>query len=83
MSKKDIIFRKIVPLRGPSVWTYYPVLEAWVDIGELEDYPSDKIPGYPERLATMLPSLIEHRCSYEERGGFLKRLEEVPGRRTS
>ncbi len=76
MSKKDIIFRKIVPLRGPSVWTYYPVLEAWVDIGELEDYPSDRIPGYPQRLATLLPSLIEHRCSYEERGGFLKRLEE-------
>ena len=24
----------------------------------------------------MLPSLIEHRCSYEERGGFLRRVEE-------
>jgi cyanophycin synthetase len=24
----------------------------------------------------MVPSLIEHRCSYEERGGFLKRVEE-------
>ncbi len=76
MSQKDIVFRKIVPLRGPNVWTYYPVLEAWVDIGELEDFPSDRIPGYPQRLQAMLPSLIEHRCSYEERGGFLKRLEE-------
>ncbi len=76
MSQKDIIFRKIVPLRGPNVWTYRPVLEAWVDIGELEDFPSNKIPGYPERLKAMLPSLIEHRCSYEERGGFCKRLDE-------
>jgi len=76
MSQKDIIFRKIVPLRGPNVWTYRPVLEAWVDIGELEDFPSNRIPGYYERLKAMLPSLIEHRCSYEERGGFLRRVEE-------
>ncbi|MBW7901511.1 MAG: cyanophycin synthetase [Rhodocyclaceae bacterium] len=76
MSKKDILFRKIVPLRGPNVWTYRPVLEAWVDIGELENFPSNKIPGYPERLKAMLPSLVEHRCSYEERGGFLRRLDE-------
>ena len=76
MTHKDIIFRKIVPLRGPNIWTYRPVLEAWVDIGELEDFPSNKIPGYYERLSAMLPSLIEHRCSYEERGGFLRRVEE-------
>ena len=76
MTKKEIIFRKIVPLRGPNIWTYRPVLEAWVDIGELEDFPSNKIPGYYERLKAMLPSLIEHRCSYEERGGFLRRVEE-------
>ncbi|MDQ5945988.1 MAG: cyanophycin synthetase, partial [Pseudomonadota bacterium] len=76
MTKKDIVFRKIVPLRGPNIWTYRPVLEAWVDIGELEDFPSNKIPGYYERLSAMLPSLIEHRCSYEERGGFLRRVEE-------
>ena len=76
MTHKDIVFRKIVPLRGPNIWTYRPVLEAWVDIGELEDFPSNKIPGYYERLSAMLPSLIEHRCSYEERGGFLRRVEE-------
>ena len=47
-----------------------------MDIGELEEYPSDKIPGFYERLVSKLPSLVEHRCSYEERGGFLKRVEE-------
>ncbi len=76
MNKKDIVFRKIVPLRGPNIWTYRPVLEAWVDIGELEDFPSNKIPGFYERLSAWLPSLIEHRCSYGERGGFLRRVEE-------
>ena len=58
------------------MWTYRPVLEAWVDIGDLEDCPSNTIPGFNERLCAWLPSLVEHRCSYGERGGFIKRLEE-------
>lgn len=75
-SVKDIKFLEIKHLNGPNIWTYYPALEATVDIGELEDYPSDKIPGFYERLSQWLPSLIEHRCSYEERGGFLRRVQE-------
>ncbi|MCE2899243.1 MAG: cyanophycin synthetase, partial [Betaproteobacteria bacterium] len=51
-------------------------MEMVVDIGDLEDWPSDRIPGYPERLETWLPGLVEHRCSYGERGGFLRRLQE-------
>jgi cyanophycin synthetase len=73
---KTIEFLKIVHLRGPNMWTYRPVLEAWIDIGELEDCPSNTIPGFYERLSSWLPSLIEHRCSYEERGGFLRRVQE-------
>ena len=69
-------FLDVVSLRGPNVWTYRPVLEAWVDIGALEDSPSNTIPGFYERLSAWLPSLIEHRCSYEERGGFLRRVKE-------
>jgi cyanophycin synthetase len=42
----------------------------------LEDYPSNLIPGFYERLVQALPSLVEHRCSYGETGGFLKRVEE-------
>ncbi|MEN9477696.1 MAG: hypothetical protein RLZZ300_1837, partial [Pseudomonadota bacterium] len=66
----------IKSIRGPNMWTYVPVLEAWVDIGDLEDFPSDKIPGLYERLAAWLPGLIEHRCNYDVRGGFLQRLKE-------
>ncbi len=73
---KSIEFLKFVHLRGPNMWTYRPVLEAWVDIGELEDFPSNTLPGFNERLIAWLPSLKEHRCSYGEEGGFLKRLEE-------
>ncbi|MFK0376353.1 cyanophycin synthetase [Pandoraea sp. NPDC090278] len=76
MKKKDIEIFDVLSLRGPNMWTYRPVLEAWVDIGELEEFPSNKIPGFPERLSEWLPTLIEHRCSIGERGGFLQRLRE-------
>lgn len=62
-------------LRGPSVWTYRPVLEVWLDLGELEDFPSNTIDGLNERLTTWLPDLIEHTCGIGERGGFIQRLE--------
>jgi cyanophycin synthetase len=73
---KSIEFLKIVHLRGPNMWTYRPVLEAWVDIGELEECPSNVLPGFNERLTAWLPALHSHRCSYGEEGGFVKRLEE-------
>ncbi|MFA6971889.1 MAG: cyanophycin synthetase [Gallionella sp.] len=69
-------FLKILPLRGPNIWTYRPVLEVWLNIGELEDSPSNTIPGFYERLTAWLPTLIEHRCGIGERGGFLERLRE-------
>jgi cyanophycin synthetase len=71
---KNIEFQRITPLRGPNIWTYRPIIEAWVDIGDLEDAPSNTLPGFYERLSAWLPSLIEHRCSEGERGGFLQRL---------
>ena len=76
MKQKDLKFLEIRHLRGPNQWTYRPVIEAVVDIGEFEDFPSNTLPGFVERLTAFLPSLIEHRCSYGERGGFVRRLEE-------
>ena len=76
MTTKDLKFLEVRYLRGPNIWTYRPVIEAIVDIGELEDFPSNTLPGFVDRLKAFLPSLIEHRCSYGERGGFLRRLDE-------
>ena len=75
MSHKTIQILRMTHLRGPSIWTYVPVIEALVDIGELEDFPSNTLPGFNERLSAWLPGLIEHRCSPGVRGGFLQRLE--------
>jgi cyanophycin synthetase len=74
--KKDIKFLRVTHLRGPNIWTYRPVIEAWLDIGDLEDFPSNTLPGLYERLTGWLPGLIEHRCGVGERGGFLERLQE-------
>jgi cyanophycin synthetase len=66
--------RKVLNLRGPNFWANFPVLEAWVDLGALKDSASDELPGFNERLKAWLPSLVEHRCSIGERGGFFERL---------
>ncbi|MBS0309130.1 MAG: cyanophycin synthetase [Proteobacteria bacterium] len=76
MTNKTIAFLRVTCLRGPNIWTYRQVIEAWVDIGALEDAPSNTIPGLYERLTTWLPGLIEHRCGVGTRGGFLERLRE-------
>lgn len=72
----DMVIRQMTYLRGPNIWTYRPVIEAVVDIGALEDYPSNTLPGFYERLSAWLPGLIEHRCSVGRRGGFLMRLRD-------
>lgn len=74
--KRAIDFLRVTHLRGPNIWTYRPVIEAWLDIGALEDFPSNALPGLYERLTASLPGLIEHRCGVGERGGFLERLKE-------
>ncbi|KQP19254.1 cyanophycin synthetase [Pseudorhodoferax sp. Leaf267] len=75
-AKADIQMLRINYLRGPNIWTYRPALEVWLDLGELEDFPSHLLPGFTERLVAMLPALVEHHCGVGERGGFLQRLVE-------
>lgn len=72
----DIVIRRMTSLGGPGFWTYRPAVEAVIDIGVLEDHPSNTLPGFYERLTSWLPGLIEHRCSVGRRGGFLMRLRD-------
>ena len=76
MTFNDIQLLRTTYLRGPSVWTYRPVLEVWLDLGILEDYPSNAIHGFNERLTAWLPGLIEHHCGVGYRGGFIERLRD-------
>src|SRR5206468_2047955 len=44
-------------LRGPNYWAREPVIRSLVDLGSLEDYPSNTIPGFVDRLVDLMPSL--------------------------
>jgi len=63
-------------LRGPNVWWRSPAIVMLVDLGVLEDFPSNTIPGFNEALLELIPSLEDHACSLGRRGGFVSRLEE-------
>ncbi|MFP5324113.1 MAG: cyanophycin synthetase family protein, partial [Gammaproteobacteria bacterium] len=63
-------------LGGPNVWTYRSAMEVWLDLGELEERPSNTIEGLTDRLLAMLPGLEAHHCGVGEHGGFLQRLRE-------
>jgi len=71
-----IEIRETTVFRGPNVWARMPVIRYLVDIGELEDRPSNKIPGFYEQLIELIPSLYDHGCSIGAPGGFLQRLRE-------
>ena len=62
MAFPPIQFRRMNHVRGPNLWTWVPVNEVWVDLGILEDHPSDTIPGYYERLVEWLPGLSKRWC---------------------
>lgn len=61
-------------LRGPNRYSRYPTIFMLLDIGEYEDQPSDSLPGFPDRLVELLPSLHSHQCSVGEPGGFIQRM---------
>ncbi|WP_298859830.1 cyanophycin synthetase [uncultured Gimesia sp.] len=62
-------------LRGPNRYSRYPTIFMLLDIGEFEEQPSDTLPGFPERLVKLIPTLYNHQCSVGEPGGFLQRLQ--------
>ncbi|MDN3526681.1 cyanophycin synthetase [Halomonas sabkhae] len=61
-------------LRGPNYFSRYPAILMRLDIGELEERPSDTVPDITERITALIPTLQTHRCSVGRPGGFLERL---------
>ncbi len=62
--------------RGPSVWARVPVIRLKVDLGDLEECPSNTIDGFYDHLVKHIPSLHDHYCSLGRPGGFLERVQE-------
>ena len=62
--------------RGGNVWSYERAVHLVVDLGVLEDWPTDRLEGFSGRLLEFLPGLTNHSCSRGRRGGFVERLRE-------
>ena len=65
--------------RGPNLYALRKLIRLKVDLGELEDYPTGKLPGLVDRLLELMPTLHEHTCSYQVAGGFVRRMTEDEG----
>ena len=61
---------------GPNVHALYPVIRFTLDLGPMEERPSNTLPGFTERLLEAVPLLRQHCCCFDEPGGFVRRLEE-------
>jgi cyanophycin synthetase len=70
--------REIRAMRGPNYWSIrrHFLIVMKLDLEELEEAPSNHIPGFSERLEKMFPSMYEHECSEGHPGGFFKRVKE-------
>lgn len=69
---------EIKTLRGPNYWSNYrkKLIVMKLDLEELEESPTNKIPGFSDRLKELIPSMMRHRCSYKHEGGFFERVKE-------
>ena len=57
--------REINAMRGPNYWSVrrHKLIVMVLDLEEMEELPSNKIEGFPERLKEMFPTMYSHRCS--------------------
>src|SRR6476646_4711821 len=72
----DLTIVQVRVYRGPNVWSYDKALHVVVDLGVLEQFPTNTLPGFTDRLLELLPGLEAHTCSRGHRGGFIERLRE-------
>jgi cyanophycin synthetase len=72
----DLRILETQAFRGPNYWSYEPCIRLLVDLGSLEHWPSNTLPGFNEAILELLPTLKDHSCSLGRPGGFLERLED-------
>ena len=60
--------------RGPHLYSERPMIRIQLDLGRLEAWPTDRLPGFSEALLAKLPGLDQHGCCFGRPGGFVDRL---------
>jgi cyanophycin synthetase len=74
--KPDLTILQTQVFRGPNYWSYEPCIRLLVDLGMLEDWPSNTIPGFIDHLLIAVPGVAQHSCSLGRSGGFRERLDD-------
>ncbi len=73
-----MIIIDIQALKGPNRWSNYrkKLIILKLDIQEYEQLPTNLINGFTEALLDLIPTLANHHCSRNKKGGFIERLQE-------
>ena len=73
---KHMRILELKAMRGPNYWSVkrHSLIVMRLDIEDLEQKPTDKIPGFYERIQALLPTMVSHRCSEDHEGGFWERV---------
>ena len=69
---------EIKVMRGPNYWSIRrrKLIVMKLDLEDIENFPTNKIDGFCERIEQLIPSMVEHRCSEGCKGGFFLRIKE-------
>jgi cyanophycin synthetase len=62
--------------RGPNLYGHLPMIRFQLDLGDLEAWPTDRLPGFTDWLLMVLSGLHQHGCCFQTPGGFVRRLVE-------
>ena len=74
---------KIKVLNGPNYWSNHrkKLIVLLLDLENHGNTYSNLIPNFNQRLCNLLPSLEEHRCFSEFRGGFFLKFAGLDAKR--
>ncbi|MEX1147128.1 MAG: cyanophycin synthetase, partial [Sphingomonadales bacterium] len=62
--------------RGPHIYSRTKMIRLQIDLGVLEYWPTDWLPGFTGRLLELLPGLHRHQCSTGYEGGLVERMQD-------
>ena len=53
-ARPDLTIIETRVYRGPNIWSYDPAIHLVVDLGSLEDYPTNTLPGLHRHAARVV-----------------------------
>ncbi|BCJ87419.1 cyanophycin synthetase [Effusibacillus dendaii] len=65
---------EIRTMPGPNIYNHKPVLLMKLFLEDLTEKESYEIPGFVDRLLSLLPGVHQHHCAKGRPGGFIERL---------